>query len=415
MDRELPNDIKVRRNRKLALLITGPLVLLLISAWWLRSTIKPSVKRATIILAAVERGDVENTIGASGTVMPEFEEVITSPIEASIHQILVNTGSEIKAGRSVLNLDKSATITQYEKLKFQLESKRNIIRKLKLDLDQTFFDLKSNNDIKQLKINNLKASAENEKRLFKAGGCTREDVEQAELNLQTALLEKAQLENQIVTKQQSMRLDLKQAEIDADIQQNDLKDLERKLHLAEIVASRAGVVTWVNKNIGAAVKEGDPLARIADLGSFKITGTVSDNFSGDLHPGINVIVRINETKIKGKITNIHPTIQNETLTFDIEVDDKSNPLLRPDLKVDVFVVTAIHKNVLRVANGAAFKGSAVQDIFVLNKSKALRRTVHIGMTNFDYVEITDNISQGEQVITSDMSTFRNAREINIEN
>ncbi len=55
-----------------------------------------------------------------------------------------------KHGESILTLDKTASQTEYEKLKFQLETKRNDIKKLKLELDKSFYDIKSNNDIKQL-------------------------------------------------------------------------------------------------------------------------------------------------------------------------------------------------------------------------------------------------------------------------
>jgi HlyD family secretion protein len=94
-----------------------------------------------------------------------------------------------------------------------MQSKRNEIAKLKLDLNKSFFDIQSNNDIKQLRISNLADAVENAKRLFKAGGGTREGIEQAELNLKVAQLEKKQLENEIKSKQQTMQIEIKEAEI----------------------------------------------------------------------------------------------------------------------------------------------------------------------------------------------------------
>ena len=85
------------------------------------------------------------------------------------------------------------------------------------------------------------------------------------------------------------------------------------------------------------------------------------------------------------------------------------------MKADVFLVTASKSNVLRVVNGPAFKGTSAQDIFVVKDGKAIRRTVNIGLSNFDYVEITNNVSVGDVVITSDMSDFINASEITIKN
>ncbi len=85
------------------------------------------------------------------------------------------------------------------------------------------------------------------------------------------------------------------------------------------------------------------------------------------------------------------------------------------MKVDVFLVTEAKSNVLRVANGNAFKGAVVQDIFIVKNGKAIRRTVHTGLSNFDYVEIKDNIQPGDVVITSDMSSYKNSKEVTIKN
>jgi HlyD family secretion protein len=415
MDTVLSEKVIAKRKARLVIIIAGSVLILFLAVWLLRVYFHSSIKKSSIITARVERGDIENTITASGEILPEFEETITSPISASVQKVILDAGSNVKSGQSILTLDKSTSQAQLEKLKFQLESKRNDIKKLKLELDKSFYDIKSNNEIKQLRITSFEADVENAKRLFKAGGGTRENVEQAELNLKVAKLEKQQLENEIKTKQQTMQVEIKEAEIAAAIQENDQRELEHKLNLANIVAKRSGVVTWVNKNIGVAIKEGESLARIADLGSFKVVGSISDNYLDQLHRGMTAIIRINEAQARGTIVNIYPSVQNSILSFEIQLNERNNSLFRPNLKVDVFLVTAIHNDILRVANGPAFKGSSSQDIFVVNNGKAERRTVHIGMSNFDYVEIKDHVQMGETIITSDMSEFKNAKEIFINN
>jgi HlyD family secretion protein len=390
-------------------------VLFVLATWFIRATLKSAVSKAQIITAIVERGDVENTLNASGEVLPEFEEILTSPISASIKNVIMDAGNKVKAGQSILTLDKSASQTEFEKINFQLQSKRNEISKLKLDLNKSFFDIQSNNDIKQLRISNLADAVENAKRLFKAGGGTREGIEQAQLNLKVAQLEKKQLENEIKSKQQTMQIEIKEAEIALAIQENDLRELQRKLQLANIIATRSGVVTYVNKNIGATVREGESLARIADLSSFKVNGNISDNYMDQLHNGMPVIVRINETQLKGHVVNVYPSVQNGIVTFDVQLDERNSKQLRPNMKVDVFLVTDMHSKVMRVANGPAFKGPADQDVFVLNGGKAERRSVHIGLSNFDFVEIKDGVKPGDVVITSDMAEYKNVKELTINN
>lgn len=415
MDKVIEEEVKAGRRKKAFWIIIAIVLIISLLIWLLRVSLSASIKKSTITTAVVEMGNIENTITASGEVLPEFEEIISSPINASVQSVQMDAGSQVKAGQSVLSLDKSVAQTDYEKLKFQLESKRNDVKKLRLELNKSFYDIKSNNDVKQLRINSLEADVENAKRLFKAGGGTREDIEKAELNLKVARLEKQQLENEVKTKQQTMEVEMKEAEIAAAIQENDLHALERKLKLANIVASRDGVVTWVNKNIGANVHEGESLVRIADLSSFKIQGRISDNYLDELRRGVTAIVRINETQLRGTVVNIQPSVQNSLVSFDIQLDERNNKLLRPNMKVDVYLVTASQNNIMRVANGPAFKGASTQDVFVVNNNKAERRTVKIGMSNFDYVELKNNVKPGEVIIVSDMSSFKNAKEITINN
>ena len=96
------------------------------------------------------------------------------------------------------------------------------------------------------------------------------------------------------------------------------------------------------------------------------------------------------------------------------LNEKSNTLFRPKMKVEVFLVTDSRAKTVRVANGAAFKGASSQDLFILNThGKAERRTVKIGLTNFDFVEITEGVQAGERVIISDLSNFKNVQEFEI--
>lgn len=413
MDKEITYEVSIRNRKKAILIAIISISFLVIAIWLLRATFKSSIKKSEITTSIVEIGNIENTINATGEVLPEFEEIVTSPINASIKNVIMDAGNKVKAGQSILTLDKSSAQNDYNKQKFQLESKQSEIQKLRLDLNKSFFDIQSNNDIKQLHISNLADAVENAKRLYSAGGGTRESIEQAELNLKVAQLEKKQIENEIKNKQRTMQIEIKEAQLSAYAMQSDLNALQHKLDLANIIATRTGVVTYVNKNIGANVKEGESLARIADLSSFKVHGSISDNSLEELHVGVPVIVLINDAQLRGHVINVSPSIENSIISFDIQLDERNNKALRPNMKVDVYLVTATHSHVMMVPNGAAFKGSNLQDIFVLNGGKAERRTVHLGLSNFDKVEIKDGVKPGDIVITSDMNEFKNSTEVDV--
>src|SRR5262245_39831910 len=153
MDTLIEAEVRTKRKKKTALFITLAVFLIALAVWLLRYSLTTTLTKKDIVTAVVETGNIENTISATGEVLPEFEEIITSPIKASIKNVLMDAGKNVQANESILTLDKAATQTELEKLKFQVEEKQNNVHKLKLELDKSFYDIKSNNDIKQLKIN----------------------------------------------------------------------------------------------------------------------------------------------------------------------------------------------------------------------------------------------------------------------
>lgn len=388
------------------------MLLACVGVWLLRSALFPSVHQSELRVAAVERGPVENTLNATGEIQPEFEELLSSPIPAAIHKVYLSEGAAVKAGEKILELDKEATRMDFDKQKDELELKRNGIVKLKLELDKSFYDLKINDSIKAFRIEALKADIESARRLFKAGGGTREAVEKLENDLHIAQLEKRQLENDIRSRQAVMQTSIRESEITASIQAKALQAFERKLQKADISATHPGVLTFVNKNLGQKVSEGEALARVADLGSYRVLGSISDNYAAQLQPGLPVIIRLNDHDLRGTLANVYPSVANNVIRFDVSLDEKTAPDLRPKMKVELFLVTDRRAQTLRVANGPAFKGAADQEIFVLQTDgKAVRRRIKTGLRNFDYVEVLEGLSTGERVIVSDLSRFKNAREI----
>lgn len=413
MDREVePLYVQKQNNRRW---IVGVAVVIAIVAgiYLLRRSLQGTIEASRIRTAAVEMGDVENTITASGEIIPAYEQIITSPIRASIRRILINPGTPVSPGQAIVDLDKSLTEIELEKFQDQLALKRNSIEQLRMKLNKNLFDAEISDKIKSLNINKLRADFEDTKRLQKVGGGTGEDITRAENELKIAELEKKQLENDLSYNRESMGASLKETELGAQIEGNNLKELSHKLKMADIVADRKGVLTWVNDNIGSAVNEGEMLAKVADLGSFRIDGSCSDVYADQVKSGLPVIIKLNETILRGLISQVKPSIKNGIIEFIVQLDNAKNESLRPNMKVEVYIITNRSLKTLRVANGPTFNGKRKQFIYVVKNGIAYRREVEVGLSNFDYVEIKSGVQKGESVVLSDMSQFENLEEISI--
>lgn len=416
MDRELAPEI-VRKSRTRTYLIAFvALVTVSLVLFFFRNILKTSVESSRIRTAVADVGPVENSLNATGEVIPAYEQIITSPIRASIRRVLLTPGTQVRPGQAILDLDKSLTLIDFEKMQDQLALKRNSIDQLRLKLNKDLFDAESDDQIKSLNINRLKAELEDTRRLLRVGGRTQEDVTRAENSLRIAELEKKKLENELTYNRQSMSASLKETTLQAQIEEKNLKELAHKLKQANILVDRPGVLTWVNENIGSSVSEGEMLAKLADLGSFRVEGSCSDVYADQVKTGLPVIVKVNEINLRGIITQVKPSVKNGVVQFAVQLDDNQHSSLRPNMKVEVFVVTSRATKAVRVANGPAFKGRKRQFVYVLNdKGVAQRREVETGLSNFDYVELKSGIQPGEKVIITDLSEYEHLQEITVDN
>ena len=377
------------------------------------NVVKPSIKENVITTSVAEMGAVEATVAASGIIIPEYEVLITSPVNSKIERVLHNSGETVNAGESIIQLNKESSLVAFEKLAEEQQVNRNKINQLALGLQKSLNDLKTQYAIKEIRIKSLKTMVAHEKLLLKVGGSTEENVKQGSLNLDVAKLELNQIKIQIANQKAMMQADLKSLGYEINIREKDINEISEKLKKAAITAPRKGVITWINDKIGSEVNEGSELVRMADLSSYKVEATISDNYADELEVGRTAVVRINNKDIRGKITNVQPTVENGTVKFSIKLNDQNSPILRPNLKTDVFVITAYKNKTIRLKNGPAFNGSQQQKLFVLNGKIATARKVKVGESNSDYVEILSGIRPGESVITSDIQEFMHLNSIEI--
>ena len=414
MDREIPDSIRRKRRLVTVAKIVIPILLLAVSLCILSSVISPSVKRNKLITAPAERGSIDATVTGSGTVVPAYEQIISSPITTTIDSVYISRGETVLKGQSILRLDNEEVLIQYQKVRDELELKRNRKQQLILRLQQSQEELEASHDIKEMQVRFLESQVEREKQLFEIGASNKTQIEQAELNLEIAGRELELLNKQQINRKAALEADLREIDLEIRIYENNLAEQQRMMDLSEARADRDGVVTWINDNIGATVVAGDQLARIADLKTFQIDARISDIHVNRVAPGGRVWVRVGKIRISGAISGVQPAIENGTVSFTVELDNPSHEILRPSLRVDVFVITATKIDVIRVKNGPFYNGLVDQSVFVLKGERAVRHVVDIGESNFDYVELVGDIEPGDEVVISDMSDYQHMQEVEIE-
>jgi len=381
---------------------------------WGPRLIKPSVARARIRTAKVDTGVIEAMITASGTVLPEFEGVISSPVNARVLKILKRPGAVLSKGDPILELDLNESRLAVEKLNQQIELKQNQQAKAKLDLENTLIDLQSRWEIKNLEYKASKAATARNRELYRQGLMSEERLREVELLEEKTAFELKQLEESKRNAQASTKTQLDGLALEMKTLEQERVEAQRQLELATTKSDRHGVLTWVINEEGATVQKGAVLARIADLSAFRVEATVSDVHANRLSFGQPVKVKVNDDlSLSGAIARINPTVNNGVITLVVGLEDKSNAQLRSNLRVDVLIGAERKDGVLRVRRGPSVGGEGVRDIFVIRGDVALKTAAKFGAAGADYCEVVQGLLEGDEVIISDMTDYMHLNEVKL--
>ncbi len=413
MDRPLDTGTlrrtKTRKYLRIGL-VAGALVLLFIA---FSALLRPSVERASIRTAVVRRGGIEGTITTTGTTVPTFEQVISSPSDTRLLAVRKKPGSVVRKGESILTLDPSELNLSLERTGKELTLKENGKAQLRLDMERTLNDLDGQLNIKTLRLEYLHSKTLQGKKMMEIGAISKDQMEQTELEERIAAIEKDDLEQSILSTKLSLRNRLEGITAEAGALLKEKADIERRLKLLACEADREGVVTWIREEVGSSIQRGELVARIADLGSYRVEATLSDIHSSRLTPGMPAIVRLNDSTIAGSIETVYPNVENGVVRISVALEDGANRELRPNLRVNVSLVTSRRDDVLLLKKGPFLTGGDRHTLFVIRGGSATRVIVTSGVVGFDEVEITDGLSEGDEAIISDMSGYAADADIKI--
>lgn len=414
MDRPIEPEVRRRRViRRVAVTVLSVAAVLFLGAMtvnWLR----PSVRRRNVVIAKVEVGRVDATLQASGTVVPAYEQAISSPVEARVMRIDHRAGDRLVRGDEILTLDTAGSRLDVDRLADGVRQKESELAELRLKLDDSDASLAAQIEQKKLDRDILRFKAEQYTRMFRNGLVAEQDKLVAETSSKKADIELAQLGAARERAHRSGEAQLRASQSQLATAQRELDGSRHQLDLAMTHADRDGVLTWVVADVGSTVRKGDIVARIADLSAYRVLATISDVHASKLAPGMRAFVTIDETTtLEGTISSIDPRIDNGVVKFYVDLEGRAHPKLRNNLRVDVFVVNGRRDHTLRVRRGSLGE-SDHEDVFVVRGNRLVATPVRWGLSAQNELEALSGLREGDEVVISNMSDYAGVKTLRLE-
>lgn len=203
MDRPLATS-HVRRHRARQIApVAAPLLALVTVIVLLPGWMRPELTRARIRTAIVQVGPIEAVITASGTVVPEIERALSSPVDAKLLRLLKQPGAAVKTGEPVAELDLTESQLALERIAGTLAITDNKQDQARLELDPALSDLDARIERKTLEAEILEQRAVTNQRLAEQGLASQQQLGDARLAARQAAIEVAQLKRERIDAKRS--------------------------------------------------------------------------------------------------------------------------------------------------------------------------------------------------------------------
>ena len=367
----------------------------------------PSVDKATVWTDEVKRGPLLIEVHGTGTLVPEDIRWIPAQTDSRVDRILIFPGAIVQPGSIILELSNPELQREVLDAEYQLKAAQADYENLKVQLNSDLLNQKAaiaavRSDYEQAKIQH-----EVDEKL-RAEGLSSTVTEQLSKVREQQLAIRLQVEEDRTTNaadSAKARLLAQQSRVD---QQRALYDLKRsEADALHVRAGIQGVLQVVPVEVGQRVTPGTNLARVADPKRLKAEIKIAETQAKDVVIGQPASIDTRNGVVRGLVSRIDPSVQNGTVTVDVQISDPLPLGARPDLSVDGTIELENLRDVLHVGRPVHGQSDSTIGLFKLvdDGSDAVRVNVKLGKTSVNAVEILQGLKAGDKVILSDMSAW----------
>lgn len=302
---------------------------------------------STVKLQQVSEREIEQKLELTATVQPQAKNSIAPSSPGRIRDIMVEVGQNVSKGQKLVQMD----VANLSNLETQIE--------------------------------NVKRTYKRAQELFKVGGASQQELDNAKLQL--------------------------------DVAQTNLKNMSENTFL---LSPLSGIVTARNYDNGDMYSGQTPVLTIMQINPVKLLVNVSESYYSKIKIGmsINVTFDVFEGQsFKGNVSLIYPVIDDRTRTFSVEIKMNNNSnKVRPGMFARVNLEFGKAKGIV-VADQAIVKqaGSGAKFVYIYNDGKVQFKQVEIGRRIDNEYEIISGLSVGEQVVIAGQAKLVDGSKVNV--
>jgi membrane fusion protein, multidrug efflux system len=309
---------------------------------------KEEVPAVPVEVAATQRAEMAALYTGTAPVESDRKAFVMPKVQGEIRQVLADEGQRVRAGQLLARLDG-------DKLRLEVALNEATMNKLDRDYKRNL-ELQQKGLVSAVSLDNLKY-----------------ELDAAKANWELA------------------RLQLSYCDIRSPINGTVTQRLD-VMKVGNTVTPVGGVIESTDSSMFV----------VEDLDTLMLRVNVPERELAKLSVGQSAELTFDAVPSRtfaGTISLISPYVNADTATFAVRIHvTETGGLLRPGMFARVAIVYERKPDALQIPRTALLDGDGPPKVFVVKDGKAVERAVKLGLSNGAWIEITDGLKDGEQVV-----------------
>jgi HlyD family secretion protein len=408
MDIARPSNAKKKRIKQAIYVGVGLMAVVLVSVGLSRlKPAAPTVERAVVWPAKVERGPMVRQVRGLGTLTPEDIRWIPATTQGRVERIILRPGTQVKSNDVILELTNPQLDQQLQDAQLKLGAAEAGLANIKVQLQNDLLQQRAASANIEADFNKAKMQAQMNEALAKDQLVSDLVLKQSQVDAASLGVRDQISKDQLASKADSMRAQVAVQQSLVDQARALLKLTQQQQDELKVRAGLDGMLQLVPVEVGQQVAPGTNLARVANPSRLKAEIKIAETQAKDIQLGQKAEVDTRVGIVQGRVVRIDPSVQNGTRTVDVTLSGELPKGAVPDLSVDGTIELERLNDVLFMGRPAFGQDQSTVGLFKISEDgvNAERVQVKLGRSSVNTIEVLSGLKVGDQVILSDMSAY----------
>ncbi len=361
----------------------------------------------TLSISKVTSGEFNDYIRISGQVQPMTTIQISPQEGGTVEKIITEEGSTVKKGDEIIRLSNDNLDLQILNSESELAEKENLLRNTMISMEQQKLSVQQEKLQLQIEVRRLKRKHEQNTILYEDRLISREEYLNSEEDYELAAGRLELVKERACQDSLYRSIQISQMQESLDNMKQNMQMIRRRKENLTIKSPIDGELGLLDVVLGQSVASGMKIGQINDIGSYKIEAQIDEHYIDRVSPGLYATFERQNESYGASIRKVYPEVRDGKFKADFKFTGEQPDNIRAGQTYYLNLQLGQPTKAILIPRGAFYQKTGGKWIYVVTPEgdKAVKREIRIVRQNPQFYEVTEGLEPGEQVITSDYSTF----------